>query len=250
MSCADGSPRGMARAVVFMKNVIVGALLRRALTSKFFCSAVLFLGLSSAGAAQFVVTNIDDNGIGSLRSAVSNAVGGDGISFGGSLSGQTILLTNGEIVLDKDLTIDGSALTNGIRIDGNYNSRIFNVSTGATVVLNSLTLTNGVASSQIQSAGGGAVYNSGTLTLNHCTLAGNSAPYENNGNGGGIYNDTTGVLTLTGNILSSNSCLYGGGAICSAGAVTLSSCAFTTNSATGQGGALAGQGNDRWVIND
>ncbi len=53
---------------------------------------------------------------------------------------------------------------------------------GNTVVLDSLTITNGNAGD----GGGGGIVNIGTLTLNQCALAGNTAAGV-----GGIYNGDT-----------------------------------------------------------
>lgn len=72
-----------------------------------------------------VVSNINDTGHGSLRTVVANALPGSVISFNSNLSGQTILLTSGPMDLSQKVTIDASALANGITIDGNANSRIF-----------------------------------------------------------------------------------------------------------------------------
>ncbi len=85
----------------------------------------------------FIVTNLADSGPGTLRQAVSNTFGSK-ITFDPALSGQTILLTNGQIVLTRSVTIDASALANGIRLDGHASSRIFQVTNPANVVLNSL----------------------------------------------------------------------------------------------------------------
>src|SRR5208283_5269567 len=98
--------------------------------------------------------------------------------------------------------------SNGISINGNNASRVFEMS-DATVVLNSLTITNGNDTSRF---GGGGILSFGTLTLNNCTLAGNSANQSFWG-GGGIFN-YSGTLTLNQCTLSGNSAnhsTYGGG---------------------------------------
>src|SRR5262249_12095017 len=66
-----------------------------------------------------VVSNINDTGAGSLRTAVISTAPGGFITFAANLSGQTIKLTSGQLVLNSTVTIDASALTNGIAIDGN-----------------------------------------------------------------------------------------------------------------------------------
>jgi hypothetical protein len=122
------------------------------------------------------------------------------ITFATNLSSQTILLTNGAIAIDTDMTIDASALPAGLQINGNHASGLFNMNPYSIVTLNSLTLTNGNADN------GGAIYNeqSGTLSLNECTLWGNSAV---NGTGGAIYN---GLQDIFASSLSLNQCTLSG----------------------------------------
>ena len=81
-----------------------------------------------AAQAQFVVTTAADeddgdalpgNGAGtSLREAVKYASPGDTITFAPALSGQTISVTNGLISITKSVTIDASALVDGVIING------------------------------------------------------------------------------------------------------------------------------------
>ena len=84
-----------------------------------------------------------DTGRGSLRQSVQDALNGDVIRFARKLSGQAIVLTNGEIPVRKHLTIDGSGLDQPIRISGNNASRVFEVEANRVVVLNSLVITEG-----------------------------------------------------------------------------------------------------------
>ena len=57
--------------------------------------------------------NANDSGAGSLRQAIIDAPGGDTITFDGFLSGQTIVLATGQILINKNLTIDASTLAGG-----------------------------------------------------------------------------------------------------------------------------------------
>ena len=176
------------------------------------------------------VTNTADSGPGSLRAAVANSASGCTIVFAPNLSGQTILLTSGQIFLNQNLIVDASALSNGISINGNNAGRVFEVS-NATVVLNSLTITNGEDNNDDNYGGGGIFIYSGNLTLNNCTVAGNSANYSWDG-GGGIDNYDT--VTLNQCTLSGNSANYsdlGGGGIDNFGTVTLNQCTLSGNSA-------------------
>jgi predicted outer membrane repeat protein len=77
----------------------------------------LFFALTafSASADTLTVTNTNDSGVGSLRFMVANASKGDVIVFAPALAGQTINLQAG-ITIDKDLTIDGSGLSNWLTI--------------------------------------------------------------------------------------------------------------------------------------
>ena len=119
----------------------------------------------STRAATLIVTNANDSGAGSLRQIIAIAgPGGDTINFAPGLSGATILLTSGQLRLTNYVTIDASALPAGIRINGNASGRIFEVTGGKTVMLDSLTLTNGRVSGI-----GGANLSVGTLTVNRCT---------------------------------------------------------------------------------
>ena len=182
--------------------------------------------LSFQTGQQRIVTNTNDSGPGSLRDAVGNFAAGDSIAFATNLSGSTILLTNGEITLDKSLAVDASPLPGGLTISGNTNGRIFQVTSSNIVVLDSLTLINGKTSGY-----GGGISNEGTLTLIRCVVAGNTAT-----NGGGIYN--VGTLTLNKCTVAGNTAINGGG-IYSQGLLTgLTVCQSTlsSNSATSGGG--------------
>lgn len=196
--------------------------------------ALAVLLLSTAGDSQGqLVTAATDTGAGSLRAVVSSAAAGATITFSSALSGATITLTSGEILLGKNLTIDASALTAGIRINGNHASRIFEISSAATVSLASLTLTNGFSPS------GGAILNGGNLSMNRCTITG--CAVSSGGAGGGIYNNQ-GILGLTNCTVAGNSAIIGnaaGGGIfnLSGGSrVTLNQCTVSANSALTGGG--------------
>jgi hypothetical protein len=192
-------------------------------------------GIASAGVpfnfpATYTVIKAADSGAGSLRYAIANSISGDAITFAPSLAGSTITLTNGEMTLTGNLTMDASGLTNGIRLDGSYASRIFNIAAGANVFLNSLTLTNGHSDANNW---GGAVINNGTLALTDCTLAGNFI--DGDGSGGAIQN--LGTLTLTCCTFAGNGAGYAG-AIRNEAASTLQNCTFQGNTVSGNGGAI------------
>ncbi|MDB6025773.1 MAG: putative Peptidase propeptide [Verrucomicrobiales bacterium] len=232
-------------------------------------STLLVDDFSIVTAPSVVVTSSANSGPGSLRQTIIDNPNRK-ITFATNLSGAAILLTGGQLLLDKNFIIDATALPAKIQINGNGASRVFQITTNVTVVLNSLTITNGLATD------GGGIYNEGNLTLNQVTMVRNSARGINGGNGGsdgglggnggngtggGIYN--TGTLTLNQSTVSQNSALGGdggnggdgvfsgggaggtggngsGGGIYNAGIVTLNQSTLSENSAAGRNGGSGG----------
>jgi Ca2+-binding RTX toxin-like protein len=81
-------------------------------------------------------TNADDMAL-TLREAISKAEAGDTITFAGALSGQTITLSDAELALSKDITIEGDLDGDGkadITIDGSAAANTLHVA-GAHVTL-------------------------------------------------------------------------------------------------------------------
>ena len=188
---------------------------------------------SAVQAGPVLVTTTADTGSGSLRSAIASAVNGGVVNFAADLSGATITLAS-TLAINTGLTIDASALPGGVQINGNGAVTVFAVA--STVVLNSLTITNGYTSSDIGQGGG--IDNFGNLTLNQCTLSGNNAA---NVGGGGIYN--YGTLTLNQCTLSGNNATNGnGGGAYNAGTATLNQCTLSGNYAVGAGGGIYNPG--------
>lgn len=174
-----------------------------------------------------VVTNTDDAGSGSLRSALADATSESTITFDPGISGQTIRLTSGELEVWKDITIDASALDDGITVSGDAtgdgptpdDSRVFHITSGGHIVtLQSLTVTGGRSGDGVSGvlAGrgedGGAIYNDGgTLRILDCSITDNRAGRGvdeefgggSGGSGGGIFQDS-GTLLIRNSTLSGN----------------------------------------------
>lgn len=188
-------------------------------------------------APPLVVTSAADSGPGSLRQTVATVPNDARIIFAPALAGQTISLTSGEIEILRNLTIDSSTLPAGVILSGNAASRVFQVITGRSLRLFSLTLTGGLANA------GGAIYSEGNLTLENCTLTGNNAQ-----NGGAIFaNNPTGLKTrIHQSTLTGNAATLAGGAVYNDfGLMELSHCSVTANSAPpGQGAGIASFGMD------
>src|SRR5438132_10555860 len=80
--------------------------------------------------ATIIVTSTNDNGPGTLRDTIAAANDGDTIQFDPALNGQTITLTSGELVIDKNITISGPGpnfLTVSALIIPKFLFRVFHV---------------------------------------------------------------------------------------------------------------------------
>src|SRR5205085_821444 len=134
--------------------------------------------------STILVSSSADSGNGSLRQAIADASAGDTIDFSSSLSGSTIGLTSGSLVINKDLTITGPGLTN-LSVSGaglTSPAPIFAIDVGVTATISGLTVKGGKATH------GAGVLDSGKLTLKAVALTGNTAQgHGGNGQGGGIY---------------------------------------------------------------
>ncbi len=168
----------------------------------------------------------------SLREALEDSSSGDTIEFG--VSG-TISLTNGQLLITKDLVIDGSGQ---ITIDAGNSSRIFLTQAAgslmSSVSLVGLRLTNGS-----EPAGdGGAIEVQGVdeFILDEVVITDSEA-------------DVGGAVSFNGNVevIISNSTFDGNTASSQGGAIrvnggsrpmTISSSTFSNNVATGEGGGL------------
>ncbi len=187
--------------------------------------------------STLTVLNTNDSGAGSLRADIAAAHRGDTINFAAGLNGQTITLTSGELLINKNLTIAGPGASQ-LTVSGNNATRVFDVAK-VTVALSGLTISNGSANgSTTTTIQGGGIYNAGTLTVRNCILANNIA----NNEGGGIAND--GALTVSGSTLSNNSVSAGdGGGIFNYGTLTVSGSTLSGNHASEGGGIYDGYRN-------
>src|SRR3954465_14289018 len=139
--------------------------------------------------ATFTVTTLNDfvggDGFRSLREAVGQANAtpeADTIQFAPGLEGGTLTLTQGELQLIQDVTLDGDADNNGSRVtlSGGDASRILHVAGSATdVALSDITLTHGYAGD----SGGAVLLGGGSLTIIHTSVSYSASNYK----GGGIY---------------------------------------------------------------
>jgi hypothetical protein len=181
-----------------------------------------------------VVINGNDSGPGSLRQIIADACVGSTITFAPAVS--TVTLTTAELLINKNLTIDGgSALVTVTRstAGGTPQFRIFNVQSGNTVSMNALVVSNGNHPAQA-----GGIENNGSLTLTNMHITGNRAPQS-----GGIQNNS--VLNLSNSSVTNNVVTLFGGGLAAFGpstTTTLSNCTFTGNQADSDTGAIGAGG--------
>ncbi len=149
----------------------------------------------------------------------------------------TVYVANGtyneHLNITKNLNLVGQSQNDTI-IDGTHSGTVININPGLIVGISNFTIKNGYATY------GGGIYNSGTLTINDCTIAQNTAP-QHDGYGGGIYN--TGNLTIKDSTFTNNIIWYYGGAIYNSGICNIVGSTFSPNTAVGQGGAIYNPGN-------
>ena len=99
--------------------------------------AVSYTHLIESIACSQVVTNIDDDGPGSLRYVIECSSAGDTITFHASLHGLTIQLNSDPITINKNLYIHSSLTAPRIMISANVQGA-FKIEAGYTVEMLSL----------------------------------------------------------------------------------------------------------------
>jgi predicted outer membrane repeat protein len=129
------------------------------------------------------------------------------------------------------LVIQGDPSGNVVLDNPTHSDRIIEIQGPGDVTINGLVISGGATTD----LGGGILAANATLTLDHCTLSGNSAV----NNGGGIYSDT--ILTVNHSTIAGNSTLHGrGGGICIEFGVglTVKDTTISDNSAAYYGGGI------------
>ncbi len=172
----------------------------------------------------FVITSLADNGAGTLRTALADAVNGDTIDATG-VSG-TLTLTSGALDVATNVTILGPGVS-ALTITAGGASQIFSVPSGVTASISNMTLTDAAGSNL-----GGAITTAGDLTLSNMVITGNSAIQA----GGGIYQDG-GTLNIDDTTISDDSIAAvnastGGGIYSFSGDLTVTDSTFSGNTST------------------
>jgi hypothetical protein len=186
------------------------------------------IGAVEISPATLVVTSRNDGGPGSLREAMQTGDAGDRITF--AISGM-IVLTNGELTIQRDLTIEGPG-ADVLAISGNKRSRIFNVLVGNNSI-SGISIQDGRLAGSIgffeqngENVRGGGLMNEATLMLTRCIISNNVAM---GGQGG------------EGNFAGNGGNAFGGG-LANIGTLGLMECTIVSNSAVGGLGGPATPG--------
>ncbi len=185
--------------------------------------------------ATMMVTTLDDGPVdtvpGSLRQAIHDANAAptaDTIEFGTGLTG-AILLTEGQLEITDDLTIDGPGSAN-LSIDAGGASRVFSVyhpTSDVSATLRGLTVTGG------HGLDGGAIYSTETLLVDDCTISDSVSDH----NGGGILATAGAPLTVTNTTINGNLAMEDGGGI-HAKSLSITNSTISGNSSIDDGGGI------------
>ncbi len=187
----------------------------------------------------------------SLREAIKAAASGDTIRFAVNLLDQTITLSGQELVIDKNLTIDGLGASR-LAISGNSVSRVFYIQAGRTVSISGVTIKDGRVLVPASGTGGGGIYNQGNLTLSKVWVTANVVIDDGgSGLGGGIMNEEGALLSITNSTISQNRVedtgrggCFGAG-IASSGSINLFNVTISNNQAVERGDLCFGVGIDQ-----
>jgi hypothetical protein len=230
--------------------------------------------------STWTVTNLLDNGPGSLREAIdaaNTAPGADVIEFADGLEGTISLASQLNVTQDLTITSSGEAK---VVVSGGNATRVLSVSGADThLAIHHLTIADGLASLPGGTALGGGLFNQGaSVSLDHVTFDGNRAVGHIAGGGavanvgghfeadhvdfvgnsvqcddgqdcfgGAVFNDQGARVNIDHANFSNNTALGGGangGAVFVADGsqVNLEHCAFDANQAQGAPGQYAAGG--------
>jgi AAA ATPase domain/TIR domain len=187
---------------------------RRRVQSALGVVVVVLLLLSTIGVAGLVlsrqpadpthVTNLQNDGPGSLRQAITTAPDGETITFDPSLRG-TIRLTSGNLNISKNLTLRGPGAGN-VAISNDSRGFIVYIIASVSVSISGLAFKDSTLKLRSTDPDlNSFIHNRGTLSLTNSVISGNRVSVDN-GNllcAGGIYN--AGALTLSNTVVSNNS---------------------------------------------
>ncbi|MCC7376717.1 MAG: hypothetical protein IT581_18805, partial [Verrucomicrobiales bacterium] len=194
--------------------------------------------IASPVVSDFLVTNTNDSGPGSLRQALTVAAakpGADRVLFASGLQGPIQLATVIDIADADGVSVDASSEPTGITLSGGKAHRLFTIAAGSKAEFRRLRLTDGVVVGNYPEGYGGAVFVEGTLTLVECSLTGNTAFA---GGAVGIASNGTSLLVAERCTFAGNTADHGG-VVQVEGVLKATSSTFAGNIANIAGGAIS-----------
>ena len=207
-----------------------------------------------------------------LKERIAAAPSGGTLKISGTIQSTSASGNSGEIIIDKDLTIEAPSVTATLDANSNHSGpppadapatkhRIFHVKDGKTLTLKNLTLKNGAVENgvvgSLGTTGGGIRIENGTVLLSDVIISGCKAitagrhneqgMYEGfHGNGAGIYVES-GTVTMENTTLSANIAdAYGGAVYLKGGTLTMKGSTVVTPS-TGSDANKTGKNDVRLV---
>lgn len=142
------------------------------------------------------------------------------------------LNVSGDLNIAKSVSISGTGATTTI-IDGNgalLSDRVLSSRSGITVHISGVTVQNGNSTSA--SGNGGGIHNRSTLIMSNSIVSQNTTTQR----GGGIYNDSLGSLALSNSTISANTATFDGGGVYSLGDFTMTQSIIVGNTGFQEGG--------------
>ncbi len=207
------------------------------------------VGVSISCSQVAVVQNSNDSGPGSLRQALADLCDGGSITFGSD----TTIYLNSTLNINKNSSIDGSGhrvtISGDTNDDGSGNVRVFEISSGINVTLSYLNIVKGRVTTI---EGGGAIRNSGNLTVNYCTFRDNFSKWD----GGAICHLRKTLTINNSTFINNKSGQHSGGAVANGesgkGILYVNNSTFANNSAKIDGGAIysSGDSGNRVYLNN
>ena len=183
------------------------------------------------------VTNLADNGAGSLRTQILNSFPGDTVRI---IVTGTITLTTGELNFNKDLIIEGPGMDDLIITPA---SPDYLMIMSGDVRLSGMTFLNGYSTTS--SAAGGVTYTGGTLNMNDVKFEGCQIVSPSNLYGGAFMADCDSIFInecdfVSNNASSNYKTTRGGALYVSATKQVITNCTFELNQTSA--GALTSSG--------
>ena len=233
----------------------------------------------ATGASAVTVTSTGDTGACTLRGAINAAASNNSstacgpVVSGGTtpinLPANTYTPFDGELVVPAgaNIAINGDNVNNPLstKIDALGASRVFNISSGASVTLSGVTVTGGRTPDSpvgpsiyeiVPVPNGGGIINKGSLTIDHSVIQGNRTGDGGNGHpaqpegaggsagsggsGGGIYNNDGASLNINASVIKNN--LTGSGGTGATGGNGVGGLGHFPNGSAGGTGGYGGSG--------